>query len=598
MPSDGTPPALLSANALHVLRERYLRRDENRDVIETPDEMFARVARAVADAELRFGGPREAARWEGAFHDTLRGLLFLPNSPALMNAGTALGQLAACFVIGVEDSMESIFDAVKAMALVQRAGGGTGFSFSRLRSAGSVLGSTKGEASGPVSFMRIFDCATEHIKQGGRRRGANMGVLRVDHPDILEFIAAKRDGTSLNNFNLSVGVTGAFMQAVRSGARYDVVDPRTGRTVGHRSAREVFEAIAEAAWRSGDPGLLFLDAVNAVNPTPHLGAIEATNPCGETPLLPFESCNLGSINLARMLTTRDSRVDVDWERLDRTIDCAVRFLDDVIEVSRYPSESFDHAARATRKIGLGVMGFAEMLIRLGIPYGSERGVAFGERLMRHFARTARRASGQLAAERGAFPEWGASALAAHDVARRHATCTAIAPTGTISIIAGTSASIEPLFALAYRRRHVLADETLTELTPLLDELCEPLGITVDRLLPALLEYGSLAKVPGVPPHVRELFVTALELPADRHLEMQAAFQRHTDNSVSKTVNLPHDVTPADVAAVYRRAWELGLKGVTVYRYGSREHQVLELGAGEETYHYDHAARCDPGECRV
>jgi ribonucleoside-diphosphate reductase alpha chain len=594
------PPAVpsLTPNALRVLRARYLRRDDRRAIIETPDELFARVARAVADAELRFGGPRDAVRWEEDFLRLMSTLDFLPNSPTLMNAGTEPGQLSACFVIPVDDSMDGIFDALKRMALVQRTGGGTGFSFSALRPAGALLGSTKGEASGPVSFMRIFDCATQHIKQGGRRRGANMGVLRVDHPDILAFVAAKRDQQVLENFNLSVGATDEFMQAVRTGDVYDLVDPQSGRCAGRLSARDVFTAIADAAWRSGDPGLLFLDAVNRANPTPSLGQVAATNPCGETPLLPCESCNLGSINLAHMVALRAGHHVVDWTRLDDVVRSAVRFLDDVIEVNRYPGDEFARAARATRKIGLGVMGFAEMLIRLGIPYASDAGIALGERVMRRVARAADRASRHLAAERGVFPAWETSTFAARRLPRRNATCTAIAPTGTISILAGTTASIEPVFALAYRRRHVLGEETLVELTPLLREYGERQGADVAALLPALAARGMLRDVPGVPPRMQALFATALEIPARSHLAMQAAFQRHTDNSVSKTVNLPHDATASDVADTYWSAWELGLKGVTVFRYGSRATQVLELGSGEEAFHYDHASRCDPTECRV
>jgi ribonucleoside-diphosphate reductase alpha chain len=595
-PVPGAPP--LTPNALHVLQARYLRRDAQRAIIETPDEMFARVARAIADAELRFGGPADAARWEREFRALLRSLEFLPNSPTLMNAGTALGQLSACFVLGLEDSLESIFGALGEMALVQRTGGGTGFSFSALRPAGATLASTKGEASGPVSFMHIFDCATEHIKQGGRRRGANMGVLRVDHPDILAFIGAKQTEGALRNFNLSVAVTDAFMRAVRDDATIALIDPQTQSAVAQRPAREIFNAIVEAAWRNGDPGLLFLDAVDRANPTPQLGRIEATNPCGETPLLPYESCNLGSINLARMTAVHAGKTVVDWARLAGTTCRAVRFLDDVIEVSRYPGEAFDRAARRTRKIGLGVMGFAELLVRVGIPYDSDAAVELADHLMEHIARAARRASRGLAEARGTFPAWPGSTLAREGRRERNATCTAIAPTGTISIIAGTTASIEPMFALAYRRRHVLAERTLTELTPLLDDYCATHAIDCAAVRRRLTERGSLRDAADLPREMRALFATALEIPARRHLAVQAAFQRHTDNAVSKTVNLPHDATVQDVAGVYWHAWELGLKGITVYRYGSRESQVLELGAAEEAYHYDHAARCDPTECRV
>lgn len=596
----------LSGNAITVLRARYLRRDEQRDIVETPDEMFARVARAVSDAELRFGGPTAAREWEERFAAVMQSLDFLPNSPTLMNAGTSLGQLSACFVLGIDDSIESIFEALKRLALVQRSGGGTGFSFSPLRPAGSLVASTKGAASGPVSFMRIFDSATENIKQGGRRRGANMGVLRVDHPDILDFIAAKREEGALRNFNLSVGVTDAFMDAVRAGRLVDLTDPHTRQHTTRVPAREIFDAIVDAAWRGGDPGLLFLDAVNRANPTPGLGPIEATNPCGETPLLPFESCNLGSINLAHLVTgdaqpgrdARHARRAMDWTRLDATVRMAVRFLDDVIEVGRYPEPEFTLAARRTRKIGLGVMGFAELLVRLGLSYDSDGAVSLARRIMRRISHTAHHASAELAADRGTFPAWPDSVLGRRGVARRNATCTAIAPTGTIGIIADTTSGIEPMFALAYRRRHVLGEQTLVELAPLVEQVCEARGVDVNALREGLLQHGSVRDVSGVPEDLRALFTTALEIPARRHLEIQAAFQTYTDNSVSKTVNLPHDATRDDVAATYRYAWELGLKGVTIYRYGSRASQVLELGTGEASYHYDHASRCDPTECRV
>lgn len=523
--------------------------------------MFARVARAVADAELRFGAARDAARWEGEFLASLSALDFLPNSPTLMNAGTPLGQLSACFVLPVEDSMESIFDAVKVMALVQRTGGGTGFSFSRLRPKGALVSSTGGTASGPVSFMRIFDCATENIKLGGRRRGANMGVLRVDHPDIGEFVHAKDAAASLATFNLSVGVTDAFMRAVHDGK----VPERT-----------LFDAIVDAAWRTGDPGLLFLDAINRANPTPALGALEATNPCGEVPLLPYESCNLGSINLAHMV--RGS--DFDWPRFRATIALAVRFLDDVIEVGRYPHAEIRKATLRTRKIGLGVMGFAELLVCLGIPYGSADSVQLAECIAKYLNRIAHRTSAGLAAERGAYPAWSAGPPL------RNATLTAIAPTGTISIIADTTASIEPMFALAYRRAHVLGGQTLIEVPRVVRRVLDRAGIRMNGTPDSL------------PEALRRILVTALETPAEEHLRIQAAFQRFTDNSVSKTVNLPATATSADVATIYCRAWELGLKGLTIYRYGSKAEQVLELGAGEEPAHVEHGTRCDPTECRL
>jgi ribonucleoside-diphosphate reductase alpha chain len=596
MKTGSTSVPGLSANALRVLEARYLLRDAERRVIETPAQLFERVARAVAQAETAFG--ESASEWAERFHALLAARDFVPNSPTLMNAGTALGQLSACFVLPIEDTMESIFEAVKQMALVQRTGGGTGFSFSRLRPRGDVVASTGGEASGPVSFMKIFDCATENIKQGGKRRGANMGALDVEHPDILEFVGAKLAGDSLSNFNTSVSVTDAFMEAAAGGDTYESIHPRTRKPAGRVNAAKVFEAIVEAAWRTGDPGLLFRDAVNRANPTPRLGAIEVTNPCGEVPLLPHESCTLGSINLARLVRDAPGAPAFDWARLDRVVDDAVRFLDDVIEVNRFPLPEIAQATRATRKIGLGVMGFAEALIRLGIGYDSDEAVAFAERLMRATHEAATRASAALAERRGVFPAWAGSVHEAQHARLRNATRTAIAPTGTIGIIAGTSASIEPLFALAYRRTGVLGGATLTEVNPLFVEHVERHGLDAERVLAGVREHGRLADVPDVPEALKRLFVTALEIPVERHLAIQAAFQRHVDNAVSKTINLPREATPQDVARAYRRAWQLGLKGITVYRYGSKSAQVLELGVEEEPQHYDHASRCDPEECRL
>jgi ribonucleoside-diphosphate reductase alpha chain len=515
-----------------------------------------------------------------------------------MNAGTALGQLSACFVLPIEDTMESIFGALKQMALVQRTGGGTGFSFSRLRPKGDVVASTGGEASGPVSFMKIFDCATEHIKQGGKRRGANMGVLRVDHPDIIGFITAKRDEVSLQNFNLSVGVTDAFLDAVRHDRSYALIDPRTATAVGHVQARLVFEAIIDAAWRTGDPGLLFLDRINRANPTPHLGSIDATNPCGEIPLLPYESCTLGSINLAHMVDERGGEPAIDWRKLRTTVRTAVRFLDDVIEVNKYPLPDIERITRGNRKIGLGVMGFAEMLIRLGLSYDSDAAVQLGRELTGILAEEARQTSEQLAEERGVFPNWPGSVYEAQHLNMRNATCLAIAPTGTLSIIAGTSASIEPLFALAYRRTHVLEGQTLVDINPILRGALQQYGLNAERVMADVLDKGRLQDIPGLPEALQRVFVTALEIPVERHLQMQAAFQSHVDNSVSKTINLPPEATPQDVSQAYWRAWERGLKGITIYRYGSKPAQVVELGVSEEAHYYDHASTCDPEECRV
>jgi ribonucleoside-diphosphate reductase alpha chain len=590
--------APLTDNARQALEARYLRRDRQGRLVESPEQLFHRVASAVADGELQVEGPREKARWEDAFVGVMSSLDFLPNSPTLMNAGSPSSQLSACFVLPVEDAMESIFDAVKLMALIQRTGGGTGFSFSRLREHGALVASTGGRASGPVPFMKIFDCATENIKLGGKRRGANMGVLRVDHPDIFAFIEAKHDEGVLRNFNLSVGVTDAFMEALRRGGRYDLIDPQTQRAAGRLDATEVFDAIVAAAWHGGDPGLLFLDTINRASPTPRLGRIEATNPCGEVPLLPYESCNLGSVNLAHMLVERDGNVKIDWRRLAQTVAIAVRFLDDVIAVSHYPAPEIDRMARGNRKIGLGVMGLAEMFIRLGVPYDAPMAARIARAVMRYVARASRSASRQLAEERGNFLFWTDSVYAARGTPRRNATLNAIAPTGTLSIIAGTTSGIEPLFALAYRRTGILDDQTMEELTPLLEQYCSRHRLDVKHIRHALACAVHLADVSGIPPEMSHLFVTALEIAPRRHLDVQAAFQRSTDNSVSKTINLPASATPSEVAEIYRSAWRLGLKGVTVFRYGSRRKQVLELGVGERGFQYDHSARCDPTECQL
>lgn len=580
------PP--LTDNALRVLRARYLRGEE------TPERLFRRVAGAVAHGEVRFGGEAAARLWAERYFELLSQLDFLPNSPTLMNAGTELGQLSACFVLPIEDSMRGIFDSLGLMALVQQSGGGTGFSFSRLRAKGERVASSEGAASGPVSFMRIFDCATENIRQGGRRRGANMGVLRVDHPDIVEFIDAKLDGTSFRNFNLSVGVTDEFMGAVDAGSRFALRDPRSGTPASSVSAGGLFDRVARAAWQTGDPGLLFLDAINRAHPLPAPPAVEATNPCGEVPLLPYEACNLGSLNLSRFV----SAGGVDWSRLEATTELAVRFLDDVIEVGRFPDPRIAQAVHDNRKVGLGVMGFAELLIRLGIPYGSERALGLASELMSFVAASARRASQLLSRERGTFPSWARSVHAQRGLPLRNATLTSIAPTGTIGIIAGTSPGIEPLFGLAYRREHVLGSVVLVELNPLFVSFARARGFYTDGLEHQLLERGNLGAVSGVPADAVELFQTALELPPEAHLRVQAAFQASVDNAVSKTVNLPEGSTPGEVARIYHRAWELGLKGITVYRYGSRGQQVLTLGAGESPPAREHFTHCDPEACRV
>jgi ribonucleoside-diphosphate reductase alpha chain len=588
----------LSENAKRVLEARYLRRGANGQIIESAGQLFERVARAVSEAELIHGTAVEARLWEERFYNVLAALDFLPNSPTLMNAGTPLNQLSACFVLPVEDSMESIFGTLRDMALVQRMGGGTGFSFSRLRPADDLVSRTGGKASGPVSFMRIYDTATENIRQGGRRRGANMGVLRVDHPDIEEFINVKRDGCSLRNFNLSVAVTDEFMSAVEKNANYDLRHPTDSRVVKQLKAYDVFHSICYAAWETGDPGLIFLDAIERGNPTPLAGKMETTNPCGELPLLPNESCNLGSINLPHFVKEANSRTWIDWDRLKAITHVAVRFLDDVITINEYPTEAIANATLSNRKIGLGVMGFAELCILLGVPYASNEATTLASDLMRFIMDEAHGTSVRLAEDRGVFPNWAQSVHAGPGLKLRNATVTSIAPTGTISIIAGTSSSIEPLFALAYRRRNVLGGETLTELNPILLRHLERQRLDSSEILDELARAGGFTKAMSIPEDLRRLFVTALEIAPEQHVRIQAAFQQHVDNAVSKTVNLPHDATPEDVAHVYRLAHGLGTKGVTVFRYGSKAEQVLEIGLTEPFYEREHFAKCDPGACKL
>jgi ribonucleoside-diphosphate reductase alpha chain len=571
----------LTANSLEVLRRRYLihedGRDEGRDgqgpVMESPDDMLRRVARAIAQPSASYGATsRQVDEIEERFYRRMATLEFLPNSPTLMNAGRALGQLAACFVVPVGDSTAAIFDAVGWAAEIQKTGGGTGFDFSRLRPSGDRVESTGGLASGPVLFMQVFDVATEAVKQGGTRRGANMGILRVDHPDILEFIGVKLDPTRMRNFNLSVAITDEFMQALHAGASYALVNPRTGDEVRRLDAGRVWGALVNAAWTTGDPGLVFLDTINRDNPTPALGSINSTNPCGEQPLLPFESCTLGSINLSKFAAGDG----VDWERLREATRDAVDFLDNVIDANRYPLSAIAEATRATRKIGLGVMGFADLLIELGIPYGDARSLELGGRIADAIERESALRSQELAAERGAFPAWRGSTWAARGVAMRNATTTTVAPTGTISIIAGCSSGIEPLYAVAYER-NVLDGQILREVHPAFRRLAEEGGYWSDALLEQLLERGTVTGLESVPPEVQSVFRTAHEIAPRVHVEMQAAFQRHTHAAVSKTINLPHDAPVAEVAAAYELAYELGCKGVTVYRDGSRSAQVLSFG---------------------
>lgn len=564
----------LSKNAVTVLQRRYLTKDEHGKLVETPEQLFRRVANAIASADTVFGAADTGDTAE-EFFSMMSSKRFMPNSPTLMNAGKPLGQLSACFVLPVGDSMDEIFDAVKNAALIHKSGGGTGFSFSRLRPAGATVRSTGGVASGPISFMKVFNSATEAVKQGGTRRGANMGILRVDHPDILDFIRCKQQDAEITNFNISVGLTEAFMTAVERNETYELKDPHDGRIVKEIPAREVFDLIVDMAWRNGEPGMVFLDRLNRDNVVPGAGEIESTNPCGEQPLLPYESCNLGSVNLSQMLKREGGRYVVDYDLLGSTVESAVHFLDNVIEVNKYPLELIGERTRATRKIGLGVMGFADMLYRLGVPYNSEEGIALAERVMGFIQQRAHEASEALAKARGAFPLFAASTLAGGEPIR-NATCTTIAPTGTISIICDASSGVEPLFALAFVR-NVMDRDALPQVDAYFEEVAKREGFYSDELMRRIAQEGTLAHIDEVPAHIRRVFVTAHDISPEYHIRMQAAFQKYTDNAVSKTVNFPTEATRDEVAEVYRLAYSLGCKGVTIYRDGSRNEQVLTVG---------------------
>ena len=573
----------LTENARVVLQRRYLSKDREGNVLEDPDGMFRRVAHNLSQSDLEYGVKEaDRAATEEAFYQVMSRLEFLPNSPTLMNAGRELQQLSACFVLPVEDSLDSIFTKVKQTALIHKSGGGTGFAFSRLRPEGDVVGSTGGVASGPVSFINAFDAATDVVKQGGTRRGANMGILHVTHPDILSFITSKEDGLHLSNFNISVAVTEDFMRRVENDQTYDLVNPRTKQITGQLNAREVFERMTELAWRTGDPGIVFLDRINRDNPNPQLGDIESTNPCGEQPLLPYESCNLGSLNLARMVRYQDDDVSIDWQRMAEVITTAVHMLDSVIDMNDYPIDEIADMSRRTRRIGLGVMGWSDLLIQMGIRYDSDEALELAEGVMQFIQRETYRASEELSATRGTFPEWEGSAYnqGENPQKMRNSAPVTIAPTGTISIIAGASSGIEPLFALSYVR-NVMDNTRLVEGNAYFEAVARNEGFYSEELMEQLASVGSLEEL-DVPGWVKEVFRVSHDIDPRWHVRMQGAFQTYTDNAVSKTINFPHDATVADVAEAYQSAYTLGCKGITVYRDGSKADQVLSTGANGES----------------
>lgn len=569
----------LTDNARTVLAKRYLRKDDNGAVIEEPEEMFFRVAENIAGAERIFAAETNVDQYVEQFYNIMTDLDFLPNSPTLMNAGRELQQLSACFVLPVGDSMEEIFTSVKNTALIHKSGGGTGFSFSHIRPKNDRVKSTKGISSGPLSFMRVFDVATETVKQGGTRRGANMGILHCTHPEILDFIEMKERDGFMSNFNISVAISNEFMEALKKNEDYPLRNPRTGEIVGHQSASKVFKRMVELSWKNGEPGIVFIDRINEGNPTPQVGKIESTNPCGEQPLLPYESCNLGSINLSHMITEEKGVKKIDYAKLGETIKVAVRFLDNVIEVNKYPLEQIAEMTKGNRKVGLGVMGFADLLVEFGISYNSHAAASLAEEIMKFIQEEGQKVSAYLATERGVFPNFEGSVFDRPDGLRlRNSTVTTIAPTGTLSMIAGCSSGIEPLFAIAYEK-NVLDGKRFLEVHPAFERVAREEGFYSDEFMKMVAETGSLNKIYGIPKRIRDVFVTAHDIEPRWHITLQAAFQKYTDNAVSKTVNFRHNATTSEVEEVFRYAYELGCKGVTVYRDGSRSNQVITAGSG-------------------
>jgi len=568
----------LPINSLKVLRARYLLKNEKGEIIETPKQLFKRVANAVAEADRNYSSSEEEVKKTAKkFYKLMSNLEFLPNSPTLFNAGTNKKlSLSACFVLPIGDSMEEIFEAVKNMALVQMAGGGTGFSFSRLRPKGDIVRSTMGHSSGPISFMRVFNVATDVIIQGGKRRGANMGVLRVDHPDILEFISCKEKNNEFTNFNLSVAVTDKFMEAVEKNEDYELINPRTKKVVKKLNARKVFSLISTFAWKNGDPGLIFIDEINRYNPTLEVGEIEATNPCGEQPLLPYESCNLGSINLSKMVKKVEDKYEIDWRKLKDTVETAVHFLDNIIDINVFPIKEIEKATKANRKIGLGVMGFADLLILLEIPYDSEEAEKLAEEIMKFITETARNKSRELGKLRGNFPNIRKS-IWKNEKYMRNATVTTIAPTGSIGIIANCSSGIEPIFAISYMRNVANSlGENLVETNQLFERILREKGLYNEKVIRKVAGKASIQDILEIPENIRKIFVSAHDVSPKWHLRIQAAFQKHTDNAVSKTINLPNSATIQDIEEIYMLAWKMKCKGITVYRDGSREEQVISF----------------------